>query len=124
MACRLQFVGGVLFQTNKKTMKITLLKENVEIKFDLATEISYEEIAGTPFDVNDLRFYKNLSALCMASIIAHNPKTKITYERLLKEADGQEFAQLGTVVVQEMTKWMKLPEVMVEGEKPAEKKKN
>lgn len=105
-------------------MKVKILKENVEVLFDLATEISYEEIAGVPFDVNDLRFYKNLSALCMASIIAHNPKTKITYERLLKEADGQEIAQLGTVVVQEMTKWMKLPEVMVEGEKPAEKKKN
>ena len=49
--------------------KIKLLGKEVNIAFNLATEIAYEQITGEAFGIEKLSFTKNAVALYMAAII-------------------------------------------------------
>jgi hypothetical protein len=95
---------------NKQT--ITILGEQIDIRFCMAVEIAYEEIAGEPFSIESLNRQKNSVALYMAAIITANPDTKITIERLMTEASGAEIGQLATAVIESMTQWMHIPDVL------------
>lgn len=92
-------------------MKVKILSEEIEIKFNMAVEIGYEEIIGEAFDVTQLDKQKNSLALYMSAILANNPGTAITMDRLLTEATGHEIAQLSKAVVEAMTTWMEVPAV-------------
>ena len=98
-------------------MKVKILGEEIAIKFNMAVEIGYEEILGEAFDVTQLDKQKNSLALYMSAILASNPETAITMDRLLTEASGPEIAQLSQAVIEAMTAWMELPAVMEEEKK-------
>lgn len=98
----------------KKESKTTvsILGEEINIKFNLAVECAYEKIAGKPFDLNDLVSQTSSTALYMAAIIESNPDTAITVERLMREATGPEIEQLSKAVVAAMTEWLDMPDVL------------
>jgi hypothetical protein len=108
----------------KEVTSITLLGEELSIKFNLAVECAYEKIAGKPFDLNDLISQTSSAALYMAAILESNPDTEITVERLMREATGPEIEQLSKAVVAAMTKWLDMPDVLKKLQKAdkAEKK--
>ena len=99
--------------------KVTVLGEELDIRFNMAVEIAYEEIANEPFNVQSLERQKNIVALCMATIIANNPETKITAERFIREVASDEYNTLVSAVIEAMTEWMKIPSVIPQ-EKPTE----
>lgn len=101
-------------------MKTRILGEDVEIRFCMAVEIAYEEIAGEPFKLDALVSAKNTVALDMAAIMVANPDTEITVERLTKEATGQEIAALNKAVVESLTEWLKIPSVIAEPQEEGE----
>lgn len=103
----------------EKTEKINVLGEKLVIKFNMAVEIAYEEITGESFSIEQLNKQKNCVALYMAAIIANNDKTKITIERLMKDATGKEFVEIAKAVTDSMLEWMKIPSVLPK-EKPVE----
>lgn len=104
---------------NKQT--ITILGEQVDIRFNMGVEIAYEEITGDPFNIESLNRQKNSVALYMAAIITANPDTKITIKRLMKEASGAEIGQLATAVIESMTQWMHIPDVLPKEDHPEKK---
>jgi hypothetical protein len=108
----------------KEVTSITLLGEELSIKFNLAVECAYEKIAGKPFDLNDLVSQTSSTALYMAAILESKPDTEITVERLMREATGPEIEQLSKAVVASMTKWLDMPDVLKKLQKDdkAEKK--
>ena len=95
---------------------ITILGETIDIQFNMAVELNYEEISGEAFSIEALSKMKNSVALYMAAILAANPDTTITVERLLKEAKGPEIAALSTAVITAMTEWMQIPSVITDKE--------
>ena len=97
-------------------MIIDILKEKIDIRFNMAVEIAYEEIAGEAFSLESLNKTKNTIALDMAAIIAANPDTQITVDRLLTEASGPEISALDSAVIQAMLEWLEIPKVIAEGE--------
>lgn len=99
--------------------KVTVLGEELDIRFNMAVEIAYEEIANEPFNVQSLERQKNIVALCMATIIANNPETKITAERFIREVASDEYNTLVSAVIEAMTEWMKIPSVIPQ-DKPSE----
>ena len=99
--------------------KVTVLGEELDIRFNMAVEIAYEEIANEPFNVQSLERQKNIVALCLATIIANNPETKITAERFIREVASDEYNTLVSAVIEAMTEWMKIPSVIPQ-EKPTE----
>lgn len=109
--------------TNKRTMnekKITILGEEITIKFNMAVELAYEEIAQKPFDLKELKSQKESLALYIAAIITSNPDSKITFERLVNEATGPEIALLQKTVIEAMTEWLQIPAVEPVNEAPTE----
>ena len=97
---------------------ITILGETIDIAFNMAVELNYEEISGEAFTIDALAKMKNSIALYMAAILAANPDTTITVDRLLKEAKGPEIAALSTAVITAMTEWMQIPSVITDKEQP------
>ena len=94
--------------------KIKLLGKDVNIAFNLATEIAYEQITGEAFGIEKLSFTKNAVALYMAAIIANNPDIDITTEDIISKASGTEVKALSDAIYAEMKAWMDIPDVMVE----------
>lgn len=92
--------------------KINILGEEITIRFNMAVEIAYEEIAGKPFSLEELESQKNSVALYMAAIITNNLETSITFDRLITEARGEEITTLGAAVVDCMKDWMAIPSVV------------
>lgn len=93
-------------------MKIKILKEEIDIRFNIAVELAYEEITDEEFNVESLKKMKNTIALGMAAILVANEKTEITIDRLLREATGPEIAALNQAVLDSMTEWLAIPEVI------------
>ena len=94
--------------------KIKLLGKDVNIAFNLATEIAYEQITGEAFGIEKLSFTKNAVALYMAAIIANNPDIDITTEDIISKASGTEVKALSDAIYAEMKAWMNIPDVMEE----------
>lgn len=96
--------------------KIKLLGKEVNIAFNLATEIAYEQITKEAFGIEKLNFTKNAVALYMAAIIANNPDMDITTDDLISKASGAEVKALSDAIYEEMRVWMDVPAVMQEKE--------
>lgn len=99
--------------------KVTVLGETIDIRFNMAVEIAYEDIANEPFNVQSLERQKNIVALCMAVIIVNNPDTKITTEQFIREVPSDEYNAIVSTVIEAMTEWMKIPFVIPQ-DKPSE----
>lgn len=97
-------------------MKVNILNEVVDIQFNMAVELAYEEITDEAFDIDSLKKAKNSLALCMAAIIANNEDTQITIDRLMKEANGKEIAALNSAIITAMIEWLKIPAVITKEE--------
>lgn len=96
----------------EKKNQVTILGEEIDIRFCMAVEIAYEEITGEQFNIESLNSQKNSIALYMAAILTAKPDTEITVDRLMKEASGQEIVHVATAVVNSMTEWMRMPTII------------
>ena len=98
--------------------KITIKGEELVIKFNMATECTYEEITQRPFNLSDFNDKKLLMALFYSAIIANNKKTEITLDYLLMDATYDEVSALDNAVSETMTDWLHIPAVIPK-DKPA-----
>lgn len=89
--------------------KITLLGEELNIAYNLATQITYEKITDKAFDPADLAKTENRLSLCYACIIVNNENTKITFEQILRELSIEDYSKLDVAVNQAITTWYKIP---------------
>ena len=103
-------MGGNKVKSEKKKMekekKITILGEEVTLKFNMAVEISFEKITGKAFSECDMKMQENLVALYYACIVTNNPDTKLTIGDLVEKTSGKDIAILSTSVSEVMTAWM------------------
>ena len=95
---------------------ITLNGSTVNIAFNMATQIGFEEISGKPFHEIDVTHVKDKMALFAAAILANNPETDFNTEWLMKEATQAELTQLEKVVFEEVNKWAGIPSTLQESE--------
>lgn len=93
-------------------MTINILNEEIDIRFNMAVELAYEEITNEPFNIESLNKMKNTLALDMAAIIVAKEDTQITIERLMHEANGKEIGTLNNAVITEMMAWLQIPAVV------------
>ena len=112
-------------QLNKKIIMkktLTILGHEVVILFNMAVEISFEEIAGKPFGEFDLKASKDILALAYAGIIANNPDVEITANDLMFKASGAELAAVINMITESFIEWNKIPQTLNDEED--EKKNN
>lgn len=87
--------------------QLTLFGEELTIDFNLAVEITFEEITGVPFDFDNLKTVKNTVALYYAAILTNNPDTKITLDGIVKNATATEIGMLREAVFGSLNEWCK-----------------
>jgi hypothetical protein len=94
--------------------KITLMGEEVTIKFNLAVEIAYEDVVGRPFNLDDFKDKKYMPALFFAAVIANNHDTKVTIDYILSDATVEEIHALDEAVSETMSDWLHIPDIIKE----------
>ena len=94
--------------------KITILGCEVIIVFNMAVQITFEEISGKPFAEIDNNSSKDNLALAYSAILANNPDTSITIDKLMHEASGKDMADLLNAVTESFIQWNKMPSTLVD----------
>ena len=98
--------------------KITILGKKLEICFNMAAEIEYEELSGKPFDLEKMNTQKATMQLCYAVLKVANDKVPFTFDELNRKAKFNETAELKAAVIEAMNEWLGIPAVMAEKEQP------
>ena len=93
-------------------MKIDLFGESLDIAFNMAVEIGYEEITGEAFDIEGIKRSKNMVALLYSSIAVNNPDTAITIDDLYRKAKASDIVALRDCVFAAMNEWIAVPKVI------------
>lgn len=94
--------------------RIKILGEDVVLRFNMAVQLSYEEITGVPFSLNDMVMKRSQIALYMAAIIVNNPDTLITADRLMTEARVDDINALDSAMGELMSDWYNLPKAVAD----------
>ena len=104
---------------------LTVLGQEVTIMFNMAVQISFEEITGKPFSEIDTNVSKDSLALAYSAIIANNPDCNITVDNLMHDASGAELNGVIKAISDSFVEWNKVPETLADEEdkKEEEKKK-
>ena len=104
----------------KKT--ITIFGQPVELAFNLAAQIAWEDITGKAFDISDIKSRKDAIALFMACIIAGNSDTTITIDKLMFELSFDDIQVLDNAIGDLIREWYHLP-ATAQKEEPSHKVK-
>ena len=93
--------------------------------FNMAVQISFEEITGKSFREIDTNVSKDSLALAYSAIIANNPDCNITVDNLMHDASGAELNGVIKAISDSFVEWNKVPETLADEEdkKEEEKKK-
>ena len=94
--------------------KITILGCEVIIVFNMAVQITFEGISGKPFAEIDNNSSKDDLALAYSAILANNPDTSITIDKLMHEASGKDMAELLNAVTESFIQWNKMPSTLAD----------
>lgn len=100
--------------------KITILGCEVIIVFNMAVQITFEEISGKPFAEIDNNSSKDNLTLAYSAILANNPDTSITIDKLMHEASGKDMAELLNAVTESFIQWNKMPSTLADEDDNAE----
>ena len=95
---------------------IIILGETLTIAFNMAVQISFEEITGKPFSDINTDSSKDNFALAYAAIIANNPDTKITADNLMRDISGAELKDLLQAISDAAVEWNEMPATLADDE--------
>ena len=95
---------------------LTILGQEVTIMFNMAVQISFEEITGKPFSEIDTNVSKDSLALAYSAIIANNPDCNITVDNLMHDASGAELKGVIKAISDSFVEWNKVPGTLADEE--------
>ena len=95
---------------------ITILGETLTIAFNMAVQISFEEITGKSFREINTDSCKDNFALAYAAIIANNPDTNITAGNLMRDISGAELKELMKAISDAFVEWNDIPATLADDE--------
>ncbi len=108
---------------NNKT--VTILGHVLNISFNMAVEIEYEELSGKPFDLQQMDTQKATMLLCFAALKVANDNVPFTIDEMNRKATFSETTTLKASVIEAMNEWLSIPDVMAKEVQPAaEEEKN
>ena len=84
--------------------------------FNMAVQISFEEITGKPFSEIDTNVSKDSLALAYSAIIANNPDCNITVDNLMHDASGAELNAVIKAISDSFVEWNNVPATLADDE--------
>ena len=94
--------------------KIKILGHELNIIFNMAVEIEYEDLSGKPFDLQQMDTQKATMQLCYATLKVSNNNVPFTIDEMNRKATFSETAELKAAVIKAMNEWLGIPAVMSE----------
>lgn len=94
--------------------KIKILGHELNIIFNMAVEIEYEDLSGKPFDLQQMDTQKTTMQLCYATLKVSNNNVPFTIDEMNRKATFSETAELKAAVIKAMNEWLGIPAVMSE----------
>lgn len=104
--------------------KIKFIGKDIDIAFNVAVQIEYENITSEPFDISKLAYMKNSIALYEAAIKVNNRDAGITSADIASKASAEDMKAISSAVVEEMAAWINVPDFIKEKQKDEEGEKN
>lgn len=96
--------------------KITILGKELNVVFNIAVEIEYEDLSGEPFNIESMNTQRMTMQLCYASLKVANEKVPFTFAEMNNKLSFKESAILKNAVIEAMNEWLNIPAVMAENE--------
>ena len=84
--------------------------------FNMAVQISFEELTGKSFREINTDSSKDNFALAQAAIIANNPDTSITVGNLIHDASGAELNAVIKAISDSFVEWNNVPATLADEE--------
>lgn len=91
---------------------ITILGRQVNIAYNIAVQILFEDIVGKSLSEADLTLTRNSLALYYACISVNNKNTDITIDDLMYNISGDEMATLRVAVTESISEWSHIPSII------------
>lgn len=92
--------------------KVNILGHDLNVSFNMAAEIEYEELSGKPFELEKMNTQKATMQLCYAVLKVSNDKMPFTIDEMNIKATCSETTALKTSVIEAMNEWLGIPAVM------------
>lgn len=91
---------------------ITILGRQVNIAYNIAVQILFEDIVGKSISDADLTLSRNSLALYYSCISVNNKDTDITIDDLMYNISGEEMSILRAAVTESLSEWSHIPSIM------------
>lgn len=91
---------------------INILGRQVNIAYNIAVQILFEDIVGKSLTEADFTLTRNSLALYYACISVNNKDTDITIDDLMYNVSGDEMATLRVAVTESISEWSHIPSIM------------
>jgi hypothetical protein len=95
---------------------ITILGHDLNVSFNMAAEIEYEEQSGKPFDLQEMNTQKATMQLCYAVLKVSNNNVPFTIDEMNRKATFSETNELKSAIIEAVNEWLGIPAVMAEKE--------
>lgn len=96
---------------------ITILGRQVNIAYNMAVQILFEDIVGKSISDADFTLTRNSLALYYACISVNNKDTDITIDDLMYNISGEEMSTLRVAVTESISEWSHIPSIMDDDKK-------
>jgi hypothetical protein len=103
------------------TEKVSILGHELEVTFNMAVQIGFEEASGLPFSIEGLNTQKATMQVCYEVLKEANGTLPFTFDEMTKKISVKETADLKNATMKAMYEWFDIPKVMIEEEAPADK---
>lgn len=108
----------------KVTRQVTLDGKKYNVVFNMAVQIKYEKISGQPFDLQKMDTQTATMQMCFASLQTGNKEMPFTLDELAEKISMAEWVSLKNAVIDSMSEWFNMPDVMGNEEASSEGAKN
>lgn len=88
---------------------ITILGQQVNIAYNIATQIFFEDLTGIALTDANMNVTRNAMALYYAAIAVNNKDIDLSIDDLYYKASGDEIASLRVAVTEAVAEWSKIP---------------
>ena len=104
-------------------MNITINKKEYPITVNMGTLLTFEQVTNKSIlsdDSNILTSMEDRMVLIFAAVLSADKKTKLTLDEMMESTDWQEFNAASVTVLNELAKFLHVPEIEAEKEKKTE----
>jgi hypothetical protein len=104
-------------------MNITINKKEYPITVNMGTLLTFEQVTNKSIlsdDSNILTSMEDRMVLIFAAVLSADKKTKLTLDEMMESTDWQEFNTASVTVLNELAKFLHVPDIEAEKEKKGE----